>query len=84
VTNTVDELLMGTSLEMTKGDAIVAYALALDEIKGLQGSSSNYPEILDIIDDTRAGVQAAALALGGDTELNEIDTLLETYRTKFD
>ena len=84
VTDTVDELLAGTSLELTKGDAIIAYALALEEIQPLMWSSSNYDEIQGIIDAVRVEVQAAATALGSDPELLEIDALLELYRTKFD
>jgi hypothetical protein len=84
VTDTVDELLMGLSLEMTKGDAIVAYALALEAIQELMFAPANYPDILVIIDDTRSHVQTASLAFGGDTELDEIDALLLLYRDKFD
>ncbi len=82
--STVSSLLGGTSIEMYKGDAIVAYALALEEIQTLMYSPSDYSEILDIIDSTRDQVQTASTALGGDPELDEVDALLEQYRTKFD
>ena len=83
-TNTVNELLAGVSPELTKGDAIIAYAKALEEIQPLMWSAADHPAVLEIIDATRTEVQDAAAALGSDPELLEIDSLLETYRTKFD
>ncbi len=83
VTVSLTDLLAATSLELVKGDAVIQYALALQEIRSLQFYPANYPAILTIIDDTRAQVQAASTALGGDPELNNIASLLLTLRAIF-
>ncbi|MFO8071631.1 MAG: hypothetical protein R6V85_07125 [Polyangia bacterium] len=84
VTATVDDLLLGTGTDMRKGDAIVDYALALEEIQSLMYTPSKYPQILEIIDETRQQVLTAADALGDDPELVEIGDLLLEYRTNFE
>jgi len=72
------------SAQMLKSRAVLLYASALEQIQPLMWSSSNYTLVLEIIDSARASIQETSAALGDDGELNEIDQLLEEYRTKFD
>ena len=83
VTMTLSDLLASTSLQLTKGDAIVLYAETLKDIQALMYVTSNWPTIVTMIDDTRTQIQAAATALGSDPELTEIDTLLGELREVF-
>jgi Ca-activated chloride channel family protein len=84
VETTIDDLLWGTSPELVKGDAIIAYAQALAEIQDLMYSPANDAIIRDKIDAVLAIVDAAADVLAGDPDLVEIDDLLDTYRNKFE
>ena len=83
-TVTFDDLLVGTSPDLKKGDAIVGYAETLKAIQLLQTQIANYPAIRALIDDARDEVQEASAALGGDPDLQGIDALLLAYRGKFD
>ncbi|MFO8073923.1 MAG: hypothetical protein R6V85_18835, partial [Polyangia bacterium] len=72
------ELWGGDNSLLLKGDAITAYADALDELEELSGQQA-----LDLIDETIAQVDQAAEALAGDPDLEEISNLLQTYRQQF-
>ena len=84
VETTIDDLLWGTSPELVKGDAIIAYAQVLTEIQDLMYSPANDAIIRDKIDAVLAIVDAAADVLAGDPDLIEIDGLLQAYRNKFE
>jgi len=74
----------GSSNQMIKGRAVLLYADTLEQIQTLMYYESEYPAIQEIIDEARASIQEATTSLGGDEELEEIDVLLETYRSRFE
>jgi hypothetical protein len=76
---TLGDLLAGDSSLLLKGDAIVAYAEALKDLKSMSGT-----EAVDLIDATIALVQTAKAALADDPDLAEIEDLLVTYRNYFE
>ncbi|MBN2719323.1 MAG: VWA domain-containing protein [Deltaproteobacteria bacterium] len=80
---TLSQLLDGTTTQMLKGDAIIHYALAIEEIQTIYRTGNN-EAIRTIIDDALSEVDAAALALGNDPELLEISELLTAYRAVFE
>ncbi len=80
---TLAQLQNTTTTQMRKGDAIISYALALEEIQPLTFSKSNYEAIRQIITATLAEVDSAATDLGDDPELKEISALLNRYMTRF-
>lgn len=76
--STLGEMLDADNSLLLKGDAVVAYAEALKQLRTLDGQEAHA-----LIDATRCQVQAAAAALAGDPDLLEIDQLLEQYRLLF-
>jgi Ca-activated chloride channel family protein len=76
---TLGDLLAADNSLLRKGDAIVAYAEALKQLKELSGQ-----EALDLIDATIETVQAAAAVLADDPDLLEIEGLLTAYRARFE
>jgi Ca-activated chloride channel family protein len=81
-TVTVDELLKASDMLLKKGQAIVAYAEALKDVQELMYFTSNYEAIRQILTDALNKVEAAKAALA-DPELDEIATLITTYRSRF-
>ena len=81
---TVDELLAGSDLMLRKGNAIVTYAETLKEIQTLYFSPANNPTIVELIDAAIAEAEAAAEALAGDPDLEEVVGILTLYRGQFD
>ncbi len=77
--STLGELLDGERGLLLKGDAVVAYAETLKELRTQTGS-----EALQHIDDTVDAIDRAAAVLGDDADLMEIAALLSTYRGRFD
>jgi Ca-activated chloride channel family protein len=71
---TLGDLLEADNSLLLKGNAVVAYAGALKQLRTLEGQAAK-----DLITATRAQVQLAAEALADDPDLAEIDQLLETY-----
>ena len=82
-TDTVGGLLVSTSQQMIKGDAIIRYAQTLKEIQTLMYNPANYTTIVAMIDSAQADVLTASATLGSDSDLNEIAGLLLTYRDVF-
>lgn len=76
---TLAELLAGDTKLLLKGDAVVAFAEALKDVRGAKA-----PAALAALDKAQAEVQKANLVLGGDPELEELRGLLQTYRGRFD
>ncbi len=64
---------------LVKGNAIVAYAEALKELRDMSGDPA-----LALIDETLSTVDAAQQQLQGDADLEEIQDLLATYRSVYD
>jgi hypothetical protein len=88
IATTVGQLLAGSNMALTKGDAIAAYAKTLKEVQILMYHAGNYPTIRTLLDDAKSKVQSAATALGNDPlgndpDLVEIVSLLNAYRAKF-
>ncbi len=71
-------LLAADDALILKGNAIVAYAEALKELKTLTGSDAT-----DLIDAVIVKVQTAQTASPGDPDLAEVLNLLQTYRLIF-
>ncbi|MCZ7585054.1 MAG: VWA domain-containing protein [Deltaproteobacteria bacterium] len=74
----IAQLLAADADQLVKGDAIVSYAEALKEIDRL-GDEGDWDGASTACADAHTKVQAAATQLG-DTELEEIADLLETYQ----
>lgn len=72
-------LLAGESALLRKGDAVVAYAEALQETQTLKGAAG-----ASRIDVGIAAVKAALAVLVGDTDLQELLASLEAYRKVFE
>jgi hypothetical protein len=75
---TLGDLLAEDDAPLLKGSAVVAYAEALEQLQSLEGQAA-----LDLIEATRAQVQAAAEILDADPDLAEIDQLLARYAELF-
>ncbi len=75
---TMGTLLAADNTLILKGNAIVAYAEALKELKTLTGLDAT-----DLIDAAIVKVQTAQAASPGDPDLAEVLNLLQTYRTIF-
>jgi Ca-activated chloride channel family protein len=75
---TMGTLLAADDTLILKGNAIVAYAEALKELKTLTGSDAT-----DLIDSVIVKVQTAQTASPGDPDLAEVLNLLLTYRAIF-
>lgn len=78
------ETTLGALLEqdqalVLKGDAVVAYAEALADVRDLDGAAA-----LPVLDAARTQVLAALEQLDGDADLAEIDALLDLYMDYFD
>lgn len=78
LTTTLGDLLADDDATLLKGSAVVAYAEALEQLQTLEGQAA-----LDLIEATRAQVQAAGEALDADPDLAEIDQLLDRYSQLF-
>jgi Ca-activated chloride channel family protein len=78
LTTNLEELLDQDASPLHKGTAVVAYARALASLQSLEGQAA-----YDLIDLTRAQIQAVAQALEGDPDLVEIDQLLASYAQLF-
>jgi len=76
---TLGELLEARGEMLLKGNAIVAYAQALDRLRGMYASE----EAHQVIDDAMAEIEAARSALGTDPDLDEIAAYLNRYREFF-
>jgi len=70
--------------QMIKGRAVLRYADTLEQVQQLMYDPDEYAAILEIINEARASIQEASAALGGDGELDEADSLLETYHALFE
>ncbi len=77
---TLGELLGAESPLLLKGNAIVAYAEALEATRFMEYGD---PEALVIIDGAIAEVEAARAVFPDDPDLAEIAELLELYREQF-
>ncbi len=77
---TIGDLLSADAALLLKGDAVVAYAETLKQLRYM----SSGQEALDLIDSTITTVQAASAALASDPDLVEIETLMQTYRSLFE
>ncbi|MCP4602861.1 MAG: VWA domain-containing protein [Proteobacteria bacterium] len=75
---TLDEMLEGKNALLLKGDAIVAYAEALKELRTSPDETAG-----SLIDEVLAKVDSAVNTLPEDLDLAEIRSLLETYRRRF-
>lgn len=64
---------------LLKGNAIVAYAQALDTLRGMYGGE----EAQQVIGAALAEIETAQAALAGDPDLEEIHSLLTRYRSYF-
>ena len=73
------DLIAVDSPLLAKGDAVVAYAEALQEVQTLEGEAAR-----DRIDEAIATIEAAIKMLPSDTELLEIHALLVAYRKVFE
>ena len=74
------ELLTGADEHLVKGNAIVAYAQALDEVRDYRYSSG---EATMVLTDALEEVEGALERLEGDADLMEIADLLERYIEMF-
>ncbi|MFZ4579633.1 MAG: vWA domain-containing protein [Myxococcota bacterium] len=75
----LSELLAADASLLAKGDAVVAYAEALQDVRSLTGKAA-----LDRVDVAIAAVEAATVALPADQELKDIRDLLIAYRKVFE
>ena len=75
---TMGTLLAADNALIRKGNAIVAYAEALKELKTLTGTDAT-----DLIDAVIVKVQTAQASSPGDPDLAEVLNLLQTYRAIF-
>ena len=75
----IADLLAADGTMLLKGDAVVAYAEALKQLRTLTGSAA-----ADLIAETIDSVDAAMVALGPDPDLTEIRELLVIYGTVLD
>jgi Ca-activated chloride channel family protein len=71
-------LLTGVDRQLVKGNAIVAYAQALEATQRLRG-----PEAREALEAALAEVEAALETLGDDQDLREIRDLLTAYIERF-
>lgn len=76
---TLTELLASDTKLLQKGDAVVAYAEALQDVQALDGKAAQAR-----IDDALATVGKGAAALPADADLQELIALLQEYRKVFD
>lgn len=72
------DLLAGDAQLLRKGEAIVAYSDALNQVQSLDGKAAQAA-----IDQALATVANVQAELGGDPDLQQIADLLKTYRATF-
>jgi len=77
IESTIDELIAADNALLLKGDAIVAYAQALDEARNVSGD-----ERQALVDGALDAVEAALAVNEGDRGLLEIQELLELVPTR--